>query len=226
MESPRPDTPRPVEPSPSRFGRLRAATDRVPTKWFAAIGTALFLAVTAAFGGLATAAAEPATPLAELTAGETHTDAQLSTTVQRAVLIDALPGSGARPGVGERLLVLVVDVENRWTEPLMAGLGGPDGYAGSIHVKGDDRLAVGLVREDDTTSSPWLQPGVPTTLVLSWTVPAETYRDGENLAVVLGDTTRAKGQLLFDDEYWTERAPAAEVTLAIEDVGAGKEPAS
>ena len=39
-----------------RFEWIRAASDRVPTRWLAGIATALFLVATAAFGGLATAA--------------------------------------------------------------------------------------------------------------------------------------------------------------------------
>lgn len=71
-------------PSRSRFGWLRAASDRVPTRWFAGIATGLFL-VAAAFGGLATAAA-PA--VVALEPADEHRNAQLALTIGRAVLFD------------------------------------------------------------------------------------------------------------------------------------------
>lgn len=204
---------------PRVFDSLRKATDRVPTKWFAGIGTALFLAVTAAFGGLA-AVAPPKVTLDELAAGQEHVGTQLAVTVQRAVLIDALPGSGSFPEDGERLLVLIADVENRWNEPLQTS--GSDGVQRTILLD-DGSAADAIVREDDATLSPWLQPGVAAQLVLSWAVPADAYRDGEQLDITLQDSTRETGQLLFTGEYWSEPAPAAIVAATIEDVGAGSE---
>lgn len=209
-------------PRPNRFARLRAATDRVPTKWFATIGTVLFLAATAAFGGLNDVPAEAKT-LEELGTGETHTSPQLAITVQRAVLIDELSGTGAFPDEekGERLLVLLVEVENRWDRPLATF--GSEGVQRAVLLEGDDRAADGVVREDDQTSTPWLQPGVPALIAFSWVVPGDAYAGGEPLRIVLSDATLYQAQLLSSGESWVDRTPAAVVTIPLEDVGAGAE---
>lgn len=212
-------------PRRSAFTRLRAAGDRVPTKWFAAIGTGLFLTATAAFGGLAPVAATERT-LEQLTAGETHHSAQLDVTVERAVLIDSLSGAGAYPDAdkGERLLVLLVEIENLWTQPALGSpfVGPTDAtYHRTVTLDGDGRVADGIVREDDQTLTPELQPHVPALLAFSWIVPGDAYADGEELTVVLKDSTLQRGQLLFSDAYWSAPEPAAHVTVTIEDVGAG-----
>jgi len=215
-----------TEPAPTpranRFVRLRAATDRVPTKWFATIGTVLFLAATAAFGGLNSVAAEE-TPLAELSAGEEHVSPQLGITVQRAVLIDALPGSGAFPDreKGERLLVLLVEIENRWDRPLATD--GTYGIDVAVRLDGDTRPATGIVREDDQTPTPLLQPGVPALLAFSWVVPGGAYSGDEELRVILHDSSLYEAQFLYSGESWDDPTPAAVVTVPIEDVGAGVE---
>lgn len=210
----------PAAAGPQRFAKLRKATDRVPTKWFAAIGTAGFLAVTAAFGSLAPVEVE-ATPLAQLAGGETHTSAQLSTTVERAVLIDALPGSGVTPDreAGERLLVLLVTLENQWTRPLASSA--RESFAGAVRLAGDDRRAQAVVREDDQTSPLWLQPGVPALLAYTWTVGPDDYHGGDDLTVVIDDPELIVGQMLYTGEDWGDYRPAAEVTISIDDVGAG-----
>jgi len=209
-------------PRPNRFARLRAATDRVPTKWFATIGTVMFLAATAAFGGLNDVPAEAKT-LEVLGTGETHTSPQLAITVQRAVLIDELSGTGAFPDEekGERLLVLLVEVENRWDRPLATF--GSAGVQRAVLLEGDDRAADGIVREDDQTSTPWLQPGVPALIAFSWVVPGDAYAGGEPLRIVLSDATLYQAQLLSSGESWVDRTPAAVVTIPLEDVGAGAE---
>src|SRR5688572_26515536 len=90
-----------------RLGWLKAASDRVPTRWFTGIGTALFLVATAAFGGLATAAEPEITALAP---GEAHRNDQLSMTIERAVLVDEFPEAGVYVDDGERVLAVLLTV--------------------------------------------------------------------------------------------------------------------
>lgn len=203
-----------------RFTRLRKATDRVPTKWFAAIGTTLFLAVTAVFGGLSPVAAEEK-PLAQLSDGQTHTSAQLNVTVERAALIDRLPGSGAIADreKGERILVVLVRLENLWTRPLSSG--SQPGFAQSVRLAADSRPADGIVREDDQTAPFWLQPNVPVLVAFSWVVRGSDYADASEVTIVLEDGSLVVGQMLYVGEDWGDYAPAAEVTLPLADVGAG-----
>lgn len=202
-----------------RFEWIRAATDRVPTRWFAGLATAAFLAATAAFGGLATAASPE---LAQLEPGDAHVTDQRSLTVKRAVLIDELPGSGVSPEEGQRVLALIVDVENTWDEPQGAG---PEGIGESFVIRGVDAEAESSVaRLDDATTGPELQPGVPAELVYTWAVDADDYAAGDELTVTLRELTLYTGSFVMTGQTWTDPVAEATMTLEIEDVGAGAEP--
>lgn len=201
-----------------RFEWIRAASDRVPTRWFAGIATGLFLVATAAFGGLATAASPE---LAQLDPGDAHVTDQRSLTVKRAVLIDELPGSGVTPEPGERVLALVVDVENRWDEP-QESIGAASSIGASFAVEGVDAEAESsAARMDDATLGPDLQPGVPAELVYTWAVDADDYGDGDELTVTLREMTLYTGSFVMTGQSWTDPVTTATMTLEIEDVGAG-----
>lgn len=203
-----------------RFQWLRTASDKVPTKWFATAGTVLFLAATAAFGGLATAQ-EPG-PV-ELAVGEEHRNDQLAVTVQRAVLIDELPEAGIMVEPGQRVLALVVDAENLWTEPLMTARG--HGVRDAVVLaRGADVIeADEVARLDDGTFGPWLQPGVPATLVLAWAVDGRSYRGGQELRFVLRDETLYTGSFVMSGQSWEDPEEVAFVAVEVEDVGAGED---
>lgn len=189
----------------------------MPTKWFASIATGLFLAVTAAFGGLATAAAEG--PV-ELDAGVQHRNDQLAITVQRAVLIDELAEAGVTVEPGQRVLAVVVDVENRWTRALPTTRG--NSVSSSVALaEGPSGEPGGVAHYDDSTARPWLQPGVPTTVVLAWAVDRFDFADGDELRVVLNDETLYTGSFVLSGQTWEDPVPAAIVTVPITDVGAG-----
>lgn len=191
--------------------------DRVPTQWFAGIGTVLFLAATAAFGGLATAA-EPALP--ELGPGEEYRGEQLSLRIERAVLIDALPEAGLRPEEGQRVLVVIGTFENLWTEALPSGPGQSVSEAVRIE-RNADTAPDSVARFDDLTLSPWLQPQVPAQLALGWLVDDEEFTAGEELRLLLREQTLFTGSMVVDGQYWSDAAPAAIVTVVLDDVGAG-----
>ena len=200
-----------------RFEWIRAATDRVPTRWFAGIATAAFLAATAAFGGLATAAPPE---LERLEPGEAHVTDQRSLTVKRAVLIDELSGSGVYPEEGERVLVLVIDVENRWDKPQRST--GRDSIGDSFVVESiDAETESSVARLDDATLSPILQPGVPAELVYTWAVDADDYAAGDELTVTLRELSLYTGSFVMTGQTWTDPEASATMTLEIEDVGAG-----
>lgn len=200
----------------SRFTWIRAAADRVPTAWFAAIGTGVFLAATAAFGGLATAA-EP--PLPHLRKGTAHVNDMRSLTIERAVLIDELPGSGTVPEDDERVLAIVVDVENNWDRPLST-TDDLNGVAASFSVAGLDEPS-SSARMDDATIGPVLQPGVPAQLVYTWAVAADDYAAGDRLSVTLSDMSLYTASFVSKGTYWQDPTPSATLTLVLKDVGAG-----
>lgn len=206
----------PVPHARTRFGWLRAASDRVPTRWFAAIGTGLFLAATAAFGGLATAAEPGPAVLAD---GATHRNDQLSIQVERAVLIDEFPDAGVYVEDGERVLALVVTVENEWTQPLPTSPG--TSVAKSFTIEGLTDGPDSTARLDDATVGPWLQPGVPAQIVVTWAVDADRFEADQTLTVTLNDLTLYTGSFVTSGQWWTGPVPAATTTVVIEDVGAG-----
>ncbi|WP_235038051.1 hypothetical protein [Microbacterium sp. 18062] len=208
--SPQPEPPR-------RFRWVRAAADRVPTKWFAGISTALFLAATASFGGLATV--EAAGP-AELSPGDEHRNAQLSVMVERAVLIDELPEAGISVEDGERVLVVVVVAENLWDRPLPTRT--HESVSDALRIEDmPDAAPDGVARLDDGTLTPWLQPGVPAELVVAWAVDGTRYAEGKALRIVLHDETLYTGSMVLDEQFWDDPRPVAVVTAALRDVGAG-----
>jgi hypothetical protein len=197
-----------------RFAWVRAATDRVPTRWFAGIATGAFLLTTAAFGGLATA--PPPAP-AKLEPGEAHITAERSLTVQRAVLIDELPDAGVLTEAGERVFAIVADVENEWDRPVSAGFGG---IGGSLRIEGVD-TEVSAARYDDTTSGPQMQPHVPARIVFAWAVPVDAFAAGDEVPVTLYARSLYTGSFVTTGQWWTDPVRDAIVTVEVEDVGAG-----
>lgn len=199
---------------PGLLSRLVAWLKRIPTGWFASILTGIFLAVAAAFGGLAPVAEAAVAPVA---AGEARVGDQLSVSVERAVLFDSFPEAGAYAEDGERVLALLVTVENRWTQPLLSSQGAVeqalrlDGVSEDV----DDAEPTSIARLDDATFGPWLQPGVPAELVVSWVVPESSVRAGESIDVVIREATLEVGQRLTSDERWTNSRPAATVELTV-----------
>jgi hypothetical protein len=201
---------------------LPAAFDRVPTGWLAGILTALFLGVTAGFGGLSAAAAPP---IATLDAGETHESAQFAVTVERAVLIDSLPEAGIRVPAWQRVLAVVVTVENRWDRPLPStGSGGLEDVV-RVAALGDVGPAA-IARFDDTGENPTLQPRVPAQLVLTWAVGGGQVRDGDTLDVELRDLSLYRGTFVLQGESWSDPVLAARVAVPATDVGAGVDAAA
>ena len=203
-------------PARSRFGWLRAASDRVPTRWFAGIGTGLLLAATAAFGGLATAAAPPITALEP---GQEHRNDQLAVTVERAVLVDEFPDAGVFVDDGQRVLALVLDVENTWVEPLAASPS--SSVVDSITVEGLSDPPDSVARYDDATLNPVLQPGVPARIVFAWAVDAGAFSDAQSLRLTVNDMTLYTGSFVANGQWWTDPVAAATASVAVEDIGAG-----
>lgn len=197
------------------FRWVRAASDRVPTRWFAGIATGFFLAMTAAFGGLATAT-QPA--LRAIQPGEEHRNDQLSITVDRAVLLDEFPEAGIFVEDDERVLAVRIGVENQWTEALSADP--RSSIAESLEVTGLSAPS-SVARYDDATVNPWLQPGVPAELVITWAVDADQFADGDQLHVTLSDLSLYTASFVTTGQSWEDPVPAATLTLAVEDVGAG-----
>ncbi|KRA24645.1 hypothetical protein ASD65_09655 [Microbacterium sp. Root61] len=209
----------PSDPAPSgrRFGWVRVAADRVPTKWFAGIGTVAFLAATAAFGGLATAAVDGP---AVIDTDTEHRNEQIAITVQRAVLLDEFPEAGIHVEDGERVLAVQVRLENVRNEPQSASPGSDVAKNFSI-AELDGEPAGSAARLDDATTSPVLQPGVPAEIVYTWAIDADDFHAGDTLHVTLNDLSLHVGSFVTIGSWWIDPVPAATLTVALTDVGSG-----
>ncbi|MCR2763040.1 hypothetical protein NQ152_05895 [Microbacterium sp. zg.B48] len=204
-------------PPRRRLDWLRAASDRLPTSWLTGIATGLFLVATAAFGGLATAA-EPAPVTIE--PGQEHRNDQFALTIERVVLVDELTEAGVYVEDGERVLAVVVDVENTWTRPI--AVHSTSSLTESLRLEGlADTPPDSIARYDDGTVAPWLQPGVPAQLVLAWAVTAGRFTDGQPVGITLSDMTLHTGSFVANGQWWTDPVPAATMTVILEDIGAG-----
>ncbi|WP_322409043.1 hypothetical protein [Microbacterium invictum] len=214
-----PAAPAPDAPPPSRSAWIARTWDRIPTGWFAGILTAVFLAGTAAFGGLAQAAVPP---LPELEPGETHVNEQFALTVERAVLIDELPEAGITVEPGQRVLAVVLTAENVWDRALPSESSG--GLSAGMRVAElADAPPAAIARFDDTTFAPYLQPRVPAELVVTWAVDRNALAEGDEIEIVLRDLSLREGALVVAGEYWESPVTAATMTLEVTDVGAGSD---
>jgi len=181
------------------------------------IATGLFLVATAAFGGLATAA-EPG-PVA-IEPGQEHRNDQFAVTVERVLLVDELTEAGVYVDDGERVLALVVTVENTWTRPIAVHPTGS--LTESVRLDGlSDTPPDSIARYDDGTVAPWLQPGVPAQLVLAWAVKAGQFTDAQPMRITLSDMTLYTGSFVASGQWWDDPAPAATMTVTLDDIGAG-----
>lgn len=109
-------------------GVARSAANRVNAKWITILLTAVFLAVTAAFGGLARAETEE-TELAIIDPGTAFAGELLSITVEQAIVED-YDDAALFAAPGTRRLMLQLSVVNHWDGPVHA----PDTVLNAITV--------------------------------------------------------------------------------------------
>jgi hypothetical protein len=203
--------------------------DRLPTAWLLSGITGVFLAVSAAFGGLDDA---PVQSPPVLEAGDTHQGAELTVSVGQALLIDAFPEQLLTPEKGHRLLVVRAVVENTTTAPLRLASAptGPARLSGitadTIRVSGVAGLVaatppVGVLVIDDGSDDAVVQPGVPVELAFVWDVAADAVAEGDSIEVQLMDRVKiSEGELTYGGLY-DDPVVSATLELALGDVGAG-----
>jgi hypothetical protein len=213
-----------VTTSPQRERRsvrqgARALYDRVPTTWLITGGAGLFLGISAVFGGLDDAPVQAA-PAIE--AGDSHAGAELTVTVNEALLIDAFPEQNLTPAKGDRLLVVRAVVENTTAEPRRLSttisdtlrVGGVPGLPAATPP--DDILVI-----DDGSDAVTVQPGVPVELAFVWVIAAGAVAKGDDVTVQLMDRVRiSDGRLTYGGVY-ADPVVTATADLTLGDVGAG-----
>lgn len=204
--------------APGRAHWARAAIDRVPAKWIGTAATALFLASTAAFGGLADV---PKPPLAEIGTGETFIGAELEMTPVRATLATESRGSGVFPKDGERVLTLVMDATSVSD---VARSASAVGSLAEIRLEGHPDVEPRIVRVDDPNLVvPWLQPGVPTQVALSWLIPEADAANLSKARFALHTATEYVGSTVMHGRYWDDVTVAAYATLPVEKLASSEE---
>jgi hypothetical protein len=207
----------------TRAARIRARakdiTAKVPTRWFVTALIALFLAASAAFGGLEEA---DTPPVPQLGMGEAYTGAQLRIAVEDAVLIDAFPEAFITPEPGNRLLVIRATVENVWDKPVptFSSIGAADNIRPrDVRDMEDEPLTVAVI--SDGSPYPELQPDVPVELAFIWEIPQGSVSQSDVLRVDILDKTYAPGGLVTYGERFQDPFVAAYVEASVTDVGAG-----
>ncbi|MDF2444091.1 MAG: hypothetical protein JWR01_2294 [Subtercola sp.] len=204
--------------------RATALSSKVPTKWLVTAVVALFLAGSAAFGGLNSVAADA---LPEVQAGTAYVGAQLRITVSRAVLIDGFPEQNITPDEGKRLFVVIATVENVWDRPVTTydSIGAADNLR-PVGVEGiqSDTPPSDVVVISDGTRSPRLQPHVPIELAYIWQVGSTvTAAPGEVQVDVYDKVYAANGFVTYGARYESPFV-AAFSKVPLTDVGAGADP--
>lgn len=213
-------TPQSAPESRGRFARLQAATDRVPTKWFATLATGVFLAATAAFGGLATAASAP---IGTLEVGDEHVTEQLRITVEDVVVIDDLPELYLELEPGHRALVVLAHVTNEWNQPQLASVG-VDGLQDIVRVTTgnlDIEAPLKIARVDDGLAGPYLQPGLRVPLAFIWSVRTSAIEDGDPVDIRIFDESLYTGTVVTAGQSWGDPVLAAHIATVVTDVGTG-----
>lgn len=202
------------------LGWARRTIDLIPTSWLITGAGAVLLATTAAFGGLATA---PADPVPEVAVGDTYVGSGLEITVVGVELWDETGNSAIYPDEekGEKVLVVAVDVVNTFEKPRSA-TSSPlnQGSVDAIRIVGLDETP-SLSHRDDGESSGMLQPDVPARLLLAWRVGADDFHDGDVVSLTLPDTTHRVGDnVLRGEDLWEDLRVGATLTATVEKAAA------
>lgn len=196
--------------APDRRGWIHRTWDRIPTAWFATLATALFLAVTAAFGGLATVP----DPVLALHPGEPFEGAGFEMTVTGAKIVDARKATQLTPKPGERVLLVALDARVTGHAPRQTST---TGSLTEIRVQG----VIGkpaIIRSDDGTLAPTLQPDVTSPVLLAWVVPASLA--DQQIRIRLPLATQQQNHIGSGTRWDFDRFGAT-VTVAVADGGSG-----
>ncbi len=177
-------------------------------KWFALAGTALFLAATAAFGGLAEA---PAADVPTIAVGETFERPDLTLTVEGAGLSDS---AWAEPDDPERQLFVDVAATNLDAAYITSS---SDGALRPVAIEGHDDLTFPRMTRPGESRTAILQPLVPTTVRITWEVPREAFKAGDTIRIMLPNA--APRQMFTQSATVWDITPGAYVDVVLQDIG-------
>lgn len=188
---------------------LRKTADKVPTAWFGAILTAVFLLITAAFGSLETAPEEQPRAVALF---DTVTTDQFAITV--------LDVTADRSAGGEsETVTMLADIENLTDDSI--------GVTNAIGTWWNGMIATGELSvitpawtsevntvsseyADDNTALAVLTPGLPEQVRITWTLPSGGVPEGD-LTFEIWNSSTVAGQWVIPKRY---RYPSTTTVLA------------
>lgn len=201
-----------------------AAGDRsafeVPTSWWAALGLAAVVGVTALFGGLAPAQYDVAT----VAASEPLTNDVLQVQVHGVEITDDIEEYSLQADEGESIVRMDARFTNAWTAPL--GLDTRADRMDARPVVGGEKaiLTVGGIaadiapefeRADGTRGLIVLQPDLPVEVVVVWIVPSDDVPSTLDLTLHGMELTSFQ-QLLSDDvTWWKPTQPVMATTVPV-----------
>lgn len=150
--------------------------------------------------------------------GETVAGQQYALSVDGLELTEVNPDGFTEPETGETFLIarLTVEIQSDTAAD-----------ASSMARSRDSPIAVGIVAgfgtdvdgdvrlKSDNTSSPILQPGLPTELIVVWTVPTASIGAGDEVTVSIIDRTLTENFLTLG-RAWTKPRPIAETTVTVD----------
>jgi len=195
----------------------RKMADRLPTGWLISGAGAVLLASTAAFGGLAEV---PKPPPPELHVGQHYVGSDLDIAVISAAIGGEVRGTNLYPAEGQRTLVVVLDVTNTFDKPRSASE--KDTLKG-IAVKDVSLQGFNANRVVDGSNVSSLQPDVTTRVRVAWLVDGAEVARGDEIRVVLPDSTHYVGQLFTRGDYWADIRTGAYATVPVDQVPAEEE---
>jgi len=195
----------------------RKMADRIPTGWIITGAGAVLLGATAAFGGL-----EPAQqPVPEeLGAGDHYVGSDLEIVVRGAEVGGEVQGAGVVPDDGEETLIVTLDVTNRFTEPRIALA--PHTLR-AVQIDGVEIVRSDAKRVEDNSVLSFLQPDVRTRVRLAWTIDEDAVAPGDEIRIILPDSTRSEGTFVTRGTYWSDVRTGAYVTVTVDEVPADEE---
>lgn len=156
----------------------------------------------------------------EWEAGEPYAGTRLITSIDDLYVTDLSPDGYSEAEPGETFLVVVATMEAAMDQPELP-IAGSNFYPFVIPglMELDRNLDAGtytIVLERDGTFGPELNPGVPDTLLIAFTVRATDFEPGDEVRVgiVDGDAEEAD---LFSGTRWVNVEVAVEVPLTVRD---------
>lgn len=192
------------------------STRRVALVWGSVTLAACAAVAAVALAGGFGAADRGASEVVTLESGAQHAHDRFAITVVDARLGDEIEGAPSLAD-DERVLAIDVDVVNLSGETFASSTALRDTLV--VPALGD--ASVSISRADDGERSLWVQPEIPTSLMMFWPVPANLLADGDELEIELYDPERYELSTIGVGTSWDRVTLGARVTVLIDDADSG-----